>query len=556
MSQPKSATLTPSLAHEVCLRIGSAATIEGSIARLGSHYVLGITALDCHTGDVLANEQVVAQDKDHVIVALGQAATGLRKRLGESLATVQKYDVPLADVTTPSIDALEAYTRGFRALNLDDYAAAISLAKRATELDPNFAAAYLLQRIASRDVGDNQGAAASVSTAYKLRSRVSERERFNIESMYAAFATGDMEFARNEHKIWAQLYVHDSIPPGRLANIDLIMGDYEEAITEYQTALRLDPENGMQYVNLANAYTFIDRPDEAESALRQAESRHVDSAATDDILYLVAFLRHDPATMDNIASRLLKKPGYEDQILNFESDSAAYAGHLAKGRELSEAAVASAEHAGEKELAAGYAAESALRDALTGNAKVAKLQASRALSMSDGSQVEAVAAIALALAGQATQAERVAADLSKRFPEDTAVQFNYLPAIYSATVLPKDPVKALQGIAPAERCDLGWMGNNLDFNGYPIYFRAEPLLANHQGALAAAEFQKIIDHPGVVLNEPIGALARLGLGRSYAMSGDTAKAKVTYQEFLSLWKDADSSVPVYQQAKIEYAKLQ
>ncbi len=556
MSQPKAATLTPSLAHEVCLRIGSAATIEGSIARLGSHYVLGIKALDCQSGDVLADEQVVANDKDHVLKALGQVATSLRKKLGESLATVQKYDVPLEDVTTPSIDALEAYTRGCRALSLDDYAAAIPLAKHATDLDPNFAMAYLLQGIASRDVGDNEDAAASIARANQLSSRVSERERFNIESMYAALVIGDMEAARNGHKVWAQLYAHDSIPPGRLANIDLTMGNYEEAISEYRTALSLDPENGMQYVNLANAYTFINQPDQAEAAIRQAQSRHVDSAATDDILYLVAYLRHDMATMDNIASRLLKKPGYEDQILNFESDSAAYTGHLVKARELSEAAIASAEHAGEKELAAGYAAESALRDALAGNAAVAKPQARRTLSMSDGSQVKAVAAIALALAGEAAQAERLAADLNHRFPQDTAVQFNYLPVIHCATALPKDPERALHAIAPAERHELGWMGNNLDFNGYPVYWRAEALLANHQAALAAAEFQKIIDHPGVVLNEPIGAFARLGLAQSYAMSGDTEKAKAAYQDFLSLWKDADAATPAYQKAKLEYAKLQ
>ena len=404
-------------------------------------------------------------------------------------------------------------------------------------------------------MGDNEGATTSVSMAYNLRSRVSEQERLNIESMYQAFVTGDMEAARNEHRIWAQLYAHDSIPPGRLANIDLTMGQYEEAIIEYRTALSLDPDNGMQYVNLANAYTFINRPDQTEAALRDAEARHVNPAAIDDILYCAAFLRHDAGAMDNIASRLLKQPNYEDQILNFESDSAAYTGHLGQGRELSEAAIASAEHEGEKELAAGYAAESALRDALAGNSEIAKLQARRALSMSDVSQVEAVAAIALALAGEAAQSEQVAADLSKRFPLNTAVQFNYLPVIKTAAVLSKDATKALQAIAPAQRYELGWMGNNLDFNGYPVYFRAEALLATHQGAVAAAEFQKIIDHPGVVLNEPIAALARLGLGRSYAMSGDREKAKNAYQDFLSLWKNADPDTPIYKQAKAEYANL-
>lgn len=555
MSQPKEKVLTPSLAHEVCLRTGSAATIEGSIARLGSHYVLGIKALDCRTGDELADEQVVANDKDHVLTALGRAATSLRKKLGESLSSVQKYDVPLEDVTTPSLDALDAYSRGYRALNVDDYPDAISLAKRATALDPNFAAAYMLQGIASRDMGDNKSAAANVSTAYNLRSRVSERERLNIESMYAAFVTGDMEAARREHKIWAQLYAHDSIPPARLANIDLTMGDYEEAIIEYRTALSLDPENAMQYVNLANAYTLVNRPDQAEVALRDAEARHVNLVAVDDIRYSVAFLRHDTSAMDGIASRLLKKPNYADQILNFESDGAAYTGHLGKARELSEAAIASAEHEGEIELAAGYAAESALRDALAGDTQTAKQQARRALSMSDVSQVEAVAAIALALAGEAEQSERVAADLTKRFPLDTAVQFDYLPVIHTAAVLSRDAAKALHAIAPAQRYELGWMGNNLDFNGYPVYFRAEALLANHQGAAAGTEFQKIIDHPGVVLNEPIAALAWLGLGRSFAMSGDTEKAKAAYQDFLSLWKEADPDTPIYEQAKAEYANL-
>ena len=553
MSQPKDVPFTPDLAREVCQRTQSAATIEGSIVKLDSQYVLGLKAVGCRDGEPLANEQEVAPDREHVLSALDRAATDLRTRLGESLSSVQKYDVPLESVTTTSLEALKAYSLGNRALNSEDYPTAISLGKRASDLDPNFAMAYMLQGASYAGLSENEHAVESMRTAYGLRYRVSQREKFLIESFYVGNVSGNLAAAQKEYALWAELYPRDSTPSNQLGYISLAMGDYDEAVAEFTKSAELEPGTALGYVNIANTYLFLNRPSEAEASIREAQAQHIDPVANHVILYVAAFLRHDAAGMDREKSSLMGKPGYEDQVLNFESDGAAYEGHLVKARELSERAADSAQHAEEKEVAASYIAESALRDALVGIFGPAKQEAEAAVARSNGSEVEAMAAIAFALAGDSAETERLSADLNKRFPQNTIVQFNYLPVIETAAALHGNPAKALQVISPAEQYELGFIGNGADFNGYPVYFRGEAFLANHQGTLAAAEFRKILDHPGVVVNEPIGALAYLGLGRAYALSGDTAKAKAEYQEFLSLWKDADPDIPIYKQAKTEYA---
>jgi tetratricopeptide (TPR) repeat protein len=556
MSQPKDAPLTPKLAREICQRTQSAASIEGSIRNLGTQYVLGLSAVNCRNGESLADEQTVAPDKEHVLKSLSSAATNLRKKLGESLSSVEKYDIPLDSVTTSSLEALKAYSIGRRALNVDDnYATAIALGKRASDLDPDFAMAYMLQGFGYVSLNESERATENIRAAYKLRDRVSQYEKFVIESAYMEDVARNLTAARKEYELWAQVYPRDGTPPAQLGDVYLALGDYEGAVSEYQKTLKLDPESGMEYVNLASAYMFLNRPDEAEAAIRDAQARHLDSPADHVILFVAAFLRHDSAAMDHEKSRLMREPGYEDQVLSFESDGAAYVGQFRKARELSGSAADSAQRADEKEVAASYVAESALRDALVGNFEPAKQQAKAALARSNGSEVEAMAAIAFALAGESAEAERLGADLNKRFPEDTIVQLNYLPLVRTATALHGDSAKALQVIAPAERYELGFIGNGADFNGYPVYFRAQALLASHQGEAAAAAFQKVIDHPGVVLNEPISVLANLGLGRAYALSGDTAKARAAYQKFLNLWKDADPDIPIYKQAKTEYAAL-
>jgi serine/threonine protein kinase/Flp pilus assembly protein TadD len=552
MAQPKDARLTRDLAHEVCQRTASAASIEGSISSLGSQYVVGLKAVNCRSGDVLANEQTTASGKEQVLKALGEAATKMREKLGESLASMQKYDALAENVTTPSLEALQAYSLGCQAMERDDFVAAVPLFQRATSLDPNFAMAYAGLGISYGEVGETTRAAENTRKAYELRERVSEREKFYIASHYELWVTGNLEAARKTCELWAQTYPRDNIPPRDLGIIYSNLGDYDKVLAQGQEAMKLDPGSGTDYGNLVGSYLQVNRLDEARAMAQEAQAHKLDNPQIHLILYSIDFLQHDAAGMEREAAGLMGKPGFEDEILGLESDTAAYGGQFAKALELTRRASESAQRADEKETAADYEAEAAVREALVGNMSLAKQQAQAALALSTGRDVEAVSAIALGLAGDAAQATRLAADLAKRFPEDTIVQFEYLPMIHAAAALQSGSAnKALEALFPAAPYELGSIG----FNLYPIYLRGEAYLAVHQGS-AAAEFQKILDHPGVVADEPIGALAHLGLARAYALSGNTVKAKSAYQDFLGLWKDADPDVPILKEAKAEYAKLQ
>ena len=558
MTQPKDARLTEELAREVCLRTGSAATIEGSISTLGSLYLVELKALDCHNGVQLADEEVRADNKEQVIQKLGDAAKKLRVKLGESLASVQKYDVPLENVTTSSLQALKAYSLGRVAFAVKaDYPTAIALFKRAIDIDPKFAMAYAGLGGSYSNLSENALATENFRKAYELRDRVSERERLAIEVDYADHASGNVDAARKAYELWAQTYPRDVSPPTNVGAEYTVLGDYNKALAAFQDGLKFDPGNGLLYANLAATYLFLNRLDEAKATVQAAQARQLDSPGSHLILYEVEFLQHDAAGMEHDEVELMGKPAYEDQLLYFESDAAASAGQFVKANGLTRRAVESAERAELKEAAAAYEAEAAVREALIGNMEEAKQQARAALALSKGRDVEAIAAIALALAGDATLTPRLARDLNHRFPEDTIVQFNYLPSIRAAAALrARRPAEALNVLEPAMPYELGYLSGSATFNLYPVYFRGQAYLAAHQAGEAAAEFQKIFDHPGVVLSEPIGPLARLGLGRAYALSGDTAKAKTSYQDFLTLWKNADPDIPILKEAKAEYAKLQ
>jgi eukaryotic-like serine/threonine-protein kinase len=553
MAQAKDARLTRELAHEVCQRTASAATIEGSISSLGSQYVVGLRAVNCHSGDVLANEQTTASGKEQVLKALGEAATKMREKLGESLASVQKYDAPAENVTTPSLEALQAYSLGYQAMTRNDHAAAVPLFQRATSLDPNFAMAYARLGTSYQQLGEGARGAEYTRKAYELRERVSEREKLYIVSHYEHLVTGNLEAARKTYELWAQTYPRDDTPPANLVDIYSHLGDYDKAIAQGQEAMKLDPGSGNAYADLVSAYVVVNRLDEARATAQEAQAHNLDDPAIHLSLYIIDFLQHDTAGMEREAAGLMGKPGFDDFMLDVESDTAAYGGQFAKARELTRRAVESAQRADEKETGAGYEAEAAVREALVGNMSQAKQQAQVALALSTGTDVEAMSAIALGLTGDAPQATRLAADLAKRFPEDTIVQFEYLPMIHAAAALQSGSAnKALEALVPAAPYELGTTG----FNLYPVYLRGEAYLAAHQGSAAAAEFQKILDHACVVWNNPIGALAHLGLARAYAMQGDTTKAKAVYQDFLTLWKDTDPDIPILKQAKAEYAKLQ
>ena len=556
MAQPKDARLTGELARDVCLRTASAATIEGSISTLGTQYILGLKAVNCSNGDVLGEEQVTANREEEVLKATGEAATKLRAKLGESLASVQKYDAPAENATTASLEALRAYSLGDRAMfSRADNEAAIPLFQRAISLDPKFAMAYARLGNCYGNLGQSARADENLRKAYELREKVSEREKFYIDSHYEMYVTGNLEAAKKTYELWAQTYPRDDNPPINLMVIYEHFGDFERALAAAQRAL-INSATGIAYLNLVDDYVFLDRLEEAKATAQEAQVRHLDSPDIHESLYISNFLQHDAAGMEREAAGLMVEPGWERRMLNYEANVAAYAGQFAKARELTRRASSSAQRADAKEAAARYQAAAALRDALVGNTGPARQLAEAALAFSDGRDTRTRTTVALVLArlGDSAQAKRLADDLGRRFPEDTILQFNYLPTIHAASALQGgNPAKAVDALVVAAPYELGDVGTG---NLQPVYLRGEAYLAARQGAAAAAEFGKILDHPGVVGTLLIGALAHLQLGRAYVLQGDTAKAKAAYQDFLTLWKDADPDIPIQKQAKAEYARLQ
>ncbi len=550
--------LTPDVARDLCKRVGSKAYLSGSISSLGSQYVIGLSATNCANGDTLSREQVQAARKEGVLKALDQAATKLREKLGESLSTVQRFDTPIEQATTPSLEALQAYSLGRQTLvGKGNSAAAIPLFQRAILLDPNFATAYRSLGTSYSNLRETSLAIENLGKAYALRERVSEREKLNIESGYYQLVMGDLEKARQTYELWAQTYPRDAIPPHNLAIIYKNLGQYDKALAEARETIRLDPSSALAYASLVSSYFYLNRPDEARAAAGEASAKKLDSPYLCLNLYLLAFLQNDAAGMAQQVAWSEGKPGMEDMLLAVEADTAAYSGRLGKARELSRRTVVSAQHARERGTAANYEADAALREALFGNFTEARERSATALGLSTGRDVEYGVALALAFAGDAGRAQAIADNLAKRFTEDTLVQFNYLPTIRAQLALSHhDSSKAIEALEAAAY-EAGTASIVLRFlSFYPVYVRGEAYLAAYQGSEAAAEFQKILDHRGIVLNEPIGALAHLQLGRAYAMQGDTAKAKAAYQDFLALWKDADSDIPILIAAKTEYAKLQ
>ena len=557
MNQPAQARLTHELTREVCQRTAGAASIEGSISSLGNQYVLGLKAVNCGTGDVISDEQVTANGKEEVLKALGDGATRLRSKLGESLASLQKYDALPEDVTTPSLEALQAYTLGMRAYDVkNDFAAAIPLFQRAISLDPNFAMAYLRLGQSYQPLSELARAAESTRKAYQLRERKSEREKLEISSFYELGVTGNLEAARTSYELYAQTYPRDEDPQVYLWVIYLAYGDYQKAYIAGKLALDLNPGSANNYANLAYAEQWIDRFADAKTTLQEAHAKHLDSTWAPLLHYGLYFQEHDLEGMEREAANAIGKPGIGDQMLFLESQTAAYGGEFARSRDLARRAADSAQRIGEEETAAEYLGHSSVCEALVGNLDWAKQQARAGIMRASSRQGNAFSAIALALAGDSPRAAQLSDDLRKNFPADTIVQSSYLPMIRAATALRSgDPARVVEALAPTEPYELGYTNSNFTFALYPVYLRGIAYLAERQGAAGAQEFQKILDHLGVVGNQPIGALAHLGLARAYALSGETAKAKVAYQDFLGLWKEADSDIPTLRQAKAEYAKL-
>jgi predicted Ser/Thr protein kinase/Flp pilus assembly protein TadD len=573
MGQPTEARLTPEIARDLCQRVGSKAYLSGSIATLGSQFVLGLNAVNCQTGETLADEQARATGKEQVLPAMDNVAAKLRQKLGESLSTVQKFDTPIEQATTPSLEALQAYSLGWQTqTGKGDDAAAALLYQRAIRLDQNFAMAYASLGTSYNNLGEMSAAAESIRKAYELRDRVSEREKFYIESHYYQFVADDLEKARQVYELWAQTYPREPVPPNNLTYIYGALGQYEKALTEARETFRLNQASG--YGNLANSYLQLNRIDETRATVEEAQAKNSDSPPLHFIQYQVGFLQSDAAEMKRQVAWAADKPGWDDVLLASQANTAAYSGQLGKAREFSRRAVASAERAQEKETAAGYEAEAALREALFGNAPQARQRAAAALTLSAGRDVQYGAALALALAGDAGRAQAMANELSNRFSDDTIVHFNYLPTIRALVALShNDSSKAIEALQPTAPYEMGTPGaGTFSPNLYPVYVRGEAYRVAHQGSEAATEFQKILDHRGIVVNALIGALAHLSVARAYALQAgfvapgfslasggaDPAalvKARAAYRDFLTLWKDADPNIPIFQRAKAEYAKL-
>jgi eukaryotic-like serine/threonine-protein kinase len=553
MGQPPDARLTPDIARQLCQRTGSAAVLDSSIANLGSQYVLGLKAVNCRSGDSLAEEQVTADGKEQVLKALAEATTRLRTKLGESLGTVEKFNTPVEQVTTPSLEALQAYSLGRTMMDKEDYAAAVPFFQRAINLDPNFAMAYASLGVVYYIYSEKESL-RYFRKAYELRERVSERERFYIEAHFQDYVTGDLEKARQVYELWAQTYPRDDIAHVNLSGTYLHVGQYDKALAQAGESLHLLPTDCQSYSFLVAAYVNLNRLDEARATVEETQVKKLDCIFLRFYVYQLAFLQNDTAGMAQQVEGAAGKP-FEDFLLSAEADTAAYSGRFRQARELSRRAIAAAERAEGKEMAALYEAHAATREVLFGNAAEARQRAAAALALSTVRDVQNRAALALALAGDAGRAQALADDLGKRFPEDTIVQFHVLPTLYAQLALTRtDASKAIEVLQAASPYELGDMLGNDPL--YSIYVRGEAYLAAHQGKEAAAEFQKILDHRGIVLNGLIGALAHLQMGRAYAMQGDSAKAKMAYQDFLTLWKDGDPDIPILKQAKAEYAKLE
>ena len=560
MGQKPDAKLTPQIARELCQRTGSAAVIDGSIAQVGTQYLLTLKAVDCVSGESLASTEAQASDENQVLEALGKTALEIRNKLGESLSTMQRFDTPLEQATTPSLEALRAFSFGNKVMYATGSAAAIPFFKHAIELDPNFALAYAWLGRMYEDIGESGAAADYTRKAYELRDRTSELENYLISTFFHILATGNMEKAEQSCELWIQAYPRADAPHELLAGLIYpVLGHYEKAAEEGKEAIRLNPNFPFSYANLMFDYIALNRLDEAKATYRQALDHKLNNPFFYIALYLIAFLQNDKAEMAQQVARSADLPGGEDELLSLEADTAAYYGRLRDAREFSRRAMDSAQRAEKRESAAAYSAMSGLREALFGNADEARRRVTLAMGRSAGRDVQYGALLALAYAGDNTKLQVLKDNLGKRFPEDTIVQFNYLPSLRAKFAVSKGNAAAaienLRADAPYDFAQTDASTYNWTAL-YPVFVRGEAYLAAHRGSEAAAEFQKILDHRGIVLNEPIGALAHLGLARAYAMQGSTAKAKTSYQDLFALWRDADPDIPILKQAKGEYTRLQ
>jgi eukaryotic-like serine/threonine-protein kinase len=559
MGRSDNSPVSGDVAREICERTSSAAAVQGSISRLGSAYVLGLRATNCRTGEILDDEQVQAAKKENVLNALTQIASKFRTKAGESFATVKEHGTSLAEATTPSLEAWKLYSTALKMGTSENVAGVVPLLQHAIQIDPKFAMAYAFLGRVYGDTQDPVLAAENIRKAYELRDRASDPERFFIMGAYYMQVTGNLEEAQRAGETWTQTYPREPDAWNLLSAIYQNLGKYEKSVEAAQRAVAINPDFAPGPVNLAWAYLFLERYADAERTVQRASERKL---AVPDLLmlpYVIAFYKGDGAGMDRAAAFGADNPETADWMTNTEASVQAYSGHLKHARTMASRAMDLARQAHQQERAAMFEAGAAVREAFFGNAADARQDAKAALKQSKSRDVEYGAAFALAVSGNPPAAQALASDLEKRFPEDTYVRFTYLPILHSVIALQHEDyasaIEQLQIAAPYDAAIPGsWFGSFGCL--YSPYVRGEAYLAAHRYGEAAGEFQKILDHPGIVFTDPVRARARLQLGRAFASAGDRTKAKAAYQDLLTLWKDADVDIPMLKQAKAEYAKLQ
>ncbi len=546
--------LTQDLARDLCQRASSKALLAGSISGLGSHYAIGINAINCQTADSLGSEQVEAESHEQVLKALGQAATKMRERLGESLATIQKYDAPVEQATTPSLEALKAYTTAWNLHSGGSESQSIPFFKHAIELDPNFALAYAAMAQAYGNMGEDQLTIDYMKEAFERRERTSEREKFYIESHYYNLVAQDLPRSVQTYELWIKAYPRDDIPHNNLGVTYAELGQHEKALHEAQESARLDSNNVLALQNVAFEFLALNRFDEAKMGFGQILARHPDDVTAHLGTYITAAILEDNVAMQQHVAWASGRPEAQGLFFSLQAVTSAHYGRLAKTRDLVLLSVKADQGEGLSGSAAATQALAALWEAEYGELELARKSANAALAMSAGGKAKVAAALSLAEVKDVSRAETIAAELKQRFPDATLLNNVWLPTIRAKTALSRgDPAQAIKLLEVALPYDLS-QTPPLPFL-YFAYVRGKAYLQAQRAEAAAQEFQKILDHKGVTGASPVSSLARLGLARARAMSGDTSAARTAYQDFFALWKDADPDLPLLKQAKVEYAKL-
>lgn len=558
LGQPIGTRVTRELAPKLCPLLGATVYLNGSIGRDGGGYSLRLDASRCGSGDEVDSAKSDAADKRGALHALGEAASELRGKFGEEPAALHKFDLPLERATSSSLEALAAYTEGRRLVREKGAMEAVPALKKAVELDPKFALAHSNLAVAYYNLNQNALAAEQIRQAFEMADRQTLRDRLHITTLYYDLATGDVTKAIGSYKEWVKLYPRDDIAKGNLASEYFLIGDYDQAATFAQQALRLDPGSAAWYENLATAYIALQRVEEAQNVLDQAFARKLDDPSMHADLYALAFLRGEPAGMEREMAWSVGKPGGEDAMLALQADTEAYAGHVQKARELSRRAVEAAQNSQLNEPAAIWQGIAAMREAVFGNLEEARKGADKVLEIAPNSRdAQVLAILVLARTGDVRRAQTMLDDLAAANVSNTIVQSAWVPTVRAQTaMLSQKPTQALELLETVRPYERGQLIGNLSYSCMiPVYIRAEAYLAAKRGPQALAEFQKLIDSRGVVGNCWSGALAHLGQGRAQALSGATSAARTSYQTFFALWKDADANIPILKTARTEFAKL-